>query len=113
MKVIFSLYFLLSGICFILIVSPNVLAHSIVTPTYILYENSVINPKHSSLVLPITLHYNFASIELLIEQEVGRIVLPQIYKNIGIDITITPLPAKRAELLASIGRNNENLVLRR
>lgn len=110
MKVIFSLYFLLSGICFILIVSPNVLAHSIVTPTYILYENSVINPKHSSLVLPITLHYNFASIELLIEQEVGRIVLPQIYKNIGIDITITPLPAKRAELLASIGQSDGEIM---
>ncbi|TWX56179.1 hypothetical protein [Colwellia hornerae] len=92
MKVIFSLYFLLSGACFISIVSPNVLARSILPPTYILYASSAINLRHSSPELPQTIHYNFASIELLIEQEVGRIVLPQIYKNIGIDITITPLP---------------------
>lgn len=110
MKVIFSLYFLLIGICFILMVSPNVLAHSIVTPTNISYDNSAINPKHSYLVLPKALHYNFASIELLIEQEVGRIVLPLIYKNIGIDITITPLPAKRAELLASIGQSDGEIM---
>ena len=48
-------------------------------------------------------HYNFASIELLIEQEVGRIVLTQVYKNIGIDITISPLPGKRAQYVANSG----------
>jgi polar amino acid transport system substrate-binding protein len=48
-------------------------------------------------------HYNFASIELLIEQEVGRIVLTQIYKNIGINITISPLPGKRAQYVANSG----------
>jgi hypothetical protein len=47
--------------------------------------------------------YNFASIELLIEQEVGRIVLTQIYKNIGINITVSPLPGKRAQCSANSG----------
>lgn len=47
--------------------------------------------------------YHFASIEKLIEQEVGRIVLPQIYKKLGIDIKISPLPGKRAQYVASSG----------
>ncbi|QOL24345.1 transporter substrate-binding domain-containing protein [Thalassotalea sp. LPB0316] len=47
--------------------------------------------------------YEFASIELLVEQEVGRRVLPQIYKNIGITIDIDPLPAPRAQQAASTG----------
>lgn len=47
--------------------------------------------------------YYFASIEFLIEQEVGRIVLPQIYKNIGVEIYIEPLPAKRAQFVAKTG----------
>ncbi|MDF2178495.1 transporter substrate-binding domain-containing protein [Aliiglaciecola sp. CAU 1673] len=41
--------------------------------------------------------YHFASIKLLAEQEVGRIVLPQLYAKLDIQITITPLPGKRAE----------------
>ena len=47
--------------------------------------------------------YDFASIEFLIEQEVGRHVLPKIYKNIGIDISIEPLPAPRAQQHANAG----------
>lgn len=50
-----------------------------------------------------TIHYNFASIELLIEQEVGRIVLAQVYENIGINITITPLPGNRAQHVVNYG----------
>lgn len=46
---------------------------------------------------------HFVSIEKLIEQEVGRIVLPQIYKKIGIEVSITPLPGNRAQLLATSG----------
>jgi len=41
--------------------------------------------------------YHFASIEGLVEQEIGRIILPEIYKKLGIDITITAMPGKRAE----------------
>jgi len=47
--------------------------------------------------------YHFASIEQLIEQEIGSKVLPEIYKKLGIDITITPLPGKRAEKEATSG----------
>jgi hypothetical protein len=54
--------------------------------------------------------YHFASIEYLIEQEIGRIVLPQIYKNIGIDITITPLPGQRAELEANNGKKDGEIM---
>ncbi len=33
----------------------------------------------------------------------GRIVLTQVYKNIGINITISPLPGKRAQYVANAG----------
>ena len=49
---------------------------------------------------------HFVSINHLIEQEVGRIVLPQIYSDLGIDITITPLPGKRAQYEATSGRSD-------
>lgn len=49
-----------------------------------------------------TLH--FVSIEHLAEQEIGTIVLPQIYQKLGITITITPLPGLRAEHQASTGK---------
>jgi ABC-type amino acid transport substrate-binding protein len=48
-------------------------------------------------------NYQFASIEYLIEQEIGRIVLPKIYKNIGIDIVVVPLPGQRAQFEANVG----------
>ena len=54
--------------------------------------------------------YEFASIEYLIEQEVGRIVLPQIYQNIGMDITILPLPAQRAQLVANSGKKDGEIM---
>lgn len=47
--------------------------------------------------------YQFASIQYLVEQEVGKMVLPQIYKNLNIDITVTPLPAPRAQSVANSG----------
>ncbi|MCF2857744.1 transporter substrate-binding domain-containing protein [Pseudoalteromonas sp. SMS1] len=47
--------------------------------------------------------YHFVSINFLIEQEIGRIVLPEIYKRLDIDIKITPLPGKRAQFEASTG----------
>jgi len=48
-------------------------------------------------------HYQFASIEYLFEQEVGRVVLPQIYLQLGIDIDITPLPGNRAQYVVNSG----------
>lgn len=53
---------------------------------------------------------DFASIEKLSEQEVGRILLPHIYDKLGIDITITPLPAKRAEQGATSGQYDGELM---
>lgn len=55
-------------------------------------------------------HYDFASIELLIEQEVGRIVLTQVYENIGINITISPLPGKRAQYVANTGMKDGEIM---
>ena len=41
--------------------------------------------------------YNFVSVINIIEQEIGREVLPEIYKRLGIDVT------KREILLGHIG----------
>ncbi|GGD69784.1 ABC transporter substrate-binding protein [Lacimicrobium alkaliphilum] len=48
--------------------------------------------------------YHFASINLLAEQEVGRIVLPELYKKLNINISISPFPGKRAEYTAVSGQ---------
>ncbi len=53
---------------------------------------------------------NLASIELLIEQEVGRIVLPQIYQNIGISVAVTPFPGKRAQYAANSGSKDGEIM---
>lgn len=47
--------------------------------------------------------YHFASIEGLVEQEIGRIILPEVYKKLGINIVITAMPGKRAEKEATSG----------
>lgn len=54
--------------------------------------------------------YEFASIQFLIEQEIGRIVLPQIYRNIGIEIGITPFPGERAQLEANQGNKDGEIM---
>jgi hypothetical protein len=40
----------------------------------------------------------------------GRIILPQIFEKIGIKITITPLPAKRAEAAATSGKKDGEIM---
>ncbi|AAZ26571.1 substrate-binding periplasmic protein [Colwellia psychrerythraea] len=67
-------------------------------------------PKNNPLKSSSDKTYDFASIELLIEQEVGRIVLKQIYKNIGINITISPLPGNRAQHFANTGINDGEIM---
>jgi len=47
--------------------------------------------------------YHYVSIKGLIEQEVGRLIIPEIYKKLNIQVTITPLPGKRAQLKATTG----------
>ncbi|XQW84043.1 substrate-binding periplasmic protein [Thalassotalea piscium] len=67
--------------------------------------------------------YHFAAIDKLAEQEVGKIILTEIYKELGIKITISSLPGNRAEYEAnqgvkdgeimrifSYGEVNENLI---
>ena len=49
-----------------------------------------------------TLH--FVSIEHLAEQQIGTIVMPQIYQKLGIDIWIIPLQGLRAEHQAVTGK---------
>ncbi len=86
---------------FAAIVAP--IAQSKVLPNGSLQTPSVVKPNSNLSEYSLADHYNFASIELLIEQQVGHIVLTQIYKNIGIDISISPLPGKRAQHVANSG----------
>lgn len=87
---------------FIAMVSVNVFAHFSASPTNNLNELTEATSQY--------IHYNFASIELLIEQEVGRIVLTQVYKNIGLNITISPLPGKRAQYAANSGNKDGEIM---
>lgn len=54
--------------------------------------------------------YHFVSINNLIEQEVGRIVAPKIFDRLDIAITITPVPAKRAEYEATRGLSDGEIM---
>ncbi|WP_105168254.1 substrate-binding periplasmic protein [Pseudoalteromonas sp. T1lg23B] len=54
--------------------------------------------------------YRFASINYLIEQEVGRIVIKEVYQQLGIKIAITPLPGKRAQHEAATGINDGEIM---
>lgn len=54
--------------------------------------------------------FHFVSIEQLAEQEIGRIVLPKIYQKLGLNITISPLPGKRAQAEAISGRKDGEIM---
>jgi len=54
--------------------------------------------------------YHFVSIKNLIEQEVGRIIIPEIYKKLDLDVSIKPLPAKRAQLMARAGKKDGEIM---
>lgn len=53
---------------------------------------------------------HFASIAQLSEQEVALKVLPQIYQRLGQEITITPLPANRAQYEANSGKKDGEIL---
>ncbi len=53
---------------------------------------------------------DFASIDKLSEQQVAGIVLPQIYQRIGQTISITPLPANRAQQAANSGEKDGEIL---
>jgi len=54
--------------------------------------------------------YYFVSINHLIEQEVGRIVIPKIYENMGLSVSIEPMPGKRAQSLATSGEKDGEIM---
>ncbi|MCF2947957.1 transporter substrate-binding domain-containing protein [Paraglaciecola aquimarina] len=54
--------------------------------------------------------YHFVSIQNLVEQEVGRLVLPQVYRKLGITISITPLPGNRAQAQAKSGQSDGEIM---
>jgi len=47
--------------------------------------------------------YKFGSINHLVEQKIGKIVISKIYRDLGLTIKISELPAKRAQLEAING----------
>ena len=53
---------------------------------------------------PLLPSYRFASIEYLLEQEVAREVIPEIYQGLGMKVEILPLPANRAQYVAVSGQ---------
>ena len=54
--------------------------------------------------------YHFVSIEHLIEQEVGRLVLPEIYKKLNVAIDISPQPGRRAQAYAISGKKDGEIM---
>jgi len=54
--------------------------------------------------------YQFVSIQNLIEQEVGRVLIPEIYKKIGLSVDITPMPGKRAQEEATSGSKDGEIM---
>ncbi|WP_440053316.1 substrate-binding periplasmic protein [Pseudoalteromonas sp. T1lg65] len=52
----------------------------------------------------------FVSINYLIEQEVGRLVLPEIYQKLNVSIVITPYPGKRAQQLVRNGKKHGEIM---
>jgi polar amino acid transport system substrate-binding protein len=46
----------------------------------------------------------YASIAGLVEQEVGRLVIPQVYKKLDMEVIIVPMPAQQAQKNARSGK---------
>ena len=64
----------------------------------------------SSVSVAQTEDYQFASIEFLFEQQVGAKVLPEIYAKLGLSISITPMPGKRAQREAVTGHKDGEIM---
>ena len=54
--------------------------------------------------------YHFVSVKGLIEQDVGRIIIPEIYKNLGLTITIKPVSGKSAQQHATSGKKDGEIM---
>jgi len=66
------------------------------------------------ILLTLSVHaeekYSFVSIENLIEQEIGRIIIPKIYQKLNIDVDISPKPGKRAQAYATSGKKDGEIM---
>ncbi len=65
------------------------------------------------LVLPksgFSQDYQFVSIQNLIEQEVGRVLIPEIYKKLDLTVDIAPMPGKRAQEEATTGAKDGEIM---
>ena len=54
--------------------------------------------------------FQFASIEKLIEQDVGRVIMPKVYEKAGYSISITPMPGQRAQQEATTGAKDGEIM---
>lgn len=54
--------------------------------------------------------YNYVSIKGLVEQDVGRLVIPEIYNKLGLTVDIAPRPGKRAQLEATTGEKDGEIM---
>jgi len=45
----------------------------------------------------------FSAIEKLVEQDIGSIIIPVFYQRLGLEVTVIPLPANRAQREALLG----------
>ena len=54
--------------------------------------------------------YHFVAIENLYEQQVGAIIIAELYKRLDIDISIQPMPGKRAIAEATSGRKDGEIM---
>jgi ABC-type amino acid transport substrate-binding protein len=92
--------------CLLFINFTGAFAKDISISRYATPSNLTDKPRHNFEQVQL----NLASIELLIEQEVGRIVLPKIYNNIGITVEVTPFPGNRAQYAADSGMQDGEIM---
>lgn len=55
-------------------------------------------------------NYQYGAIEFLVEQEVGKLVVPEIYRRLGLHATILSYPANRAQELAKSGKTDGEIM---
>lgn len=57
-----------------------------------------------------TQDYSFAAIRGLIEQDVGRLIMPKVYEKLGFTIDIEPMPGDRAQKEATSGEKDGEIM---
>ena len=72
-------------------------------PLLLLLLVSVVTPS-------VAQDYSFVSIRGLIEQDVGRIIMPKVYEKLGMSIDIEPMPGQRAQKEATSGNKDGEIM---